>query len=91
MKVITKFGVIECDITEVYTVMLLFHTIPVTFAGAERSFSKFKIIKNYLRNIIGQDWLKHLSLIAIENKTASKLDLSLIIDKFASIKARKKL
>jgi len=54
MEIITKFGVIECDVTEVYTVMLLFHTIPVTSAGAEKSFSKLKIIKNYLRNSIGQ-------------------------------------
>ncbi|CAH2095552.1 unnamed protein product [Euphydryas editha] len=36
-EIITKFGVLECDLTEVYTAMLLFHTIPVTSAAAERS------------------------------------------------------
>lgn len=55
MKIITKFGVIECNITEVYTVMLLFQIIPATSAGAKRSFSKLKITKNYLRNCLGQD------------------------------------
>jgi len=89
MEIITKFRAIECYVTEVYTAMLLFHTIPVTSAGAKRSFSKLKIIKNYLRSSIEQDRIKHLSLISIENKTASKLDLTLVIDKFASIKARK--
>lgn len=90
-EIITKFGVLECDLTEVYTAMLLFHTIPVTSAAAERSFSKLKIIKKYLRNSIRQDRLRHLSLIAIENEAASNLDLSEIIDEFAKIKARKRL
>lgn len=89
--IITKFGVMECDITEVFMAILLFYTIPVTSAGAERSFSKLKIIKNYLRNSTGQDRLKYLSLIAVENKAASKLDLSEVIDQFANIKARKRL
>jgi len=65
--------------------------IPVTSAGAERSFSKLKIIKNYLRNSTGQDELKYLSLIAVESKAALKLDLSEVIDQFANIKARKRL
>lgn len=90
-EIITKFGVLERDLTEVYTAMLLFHTIPVTSAAAERSFSKLKIIKNHLRNSIRQDRLRYLSLIAIENEAASNLDLSEIIDEFAKIKARKKL
>lgn len=47
-EIITKFGVLECDPTEVCSAMLLFHTILVTSAAAERSFSKLKIIKNYL-------------------------------------------
>jgi len=49
------------------------------------------MIKNDQRNNIGQDRLKYLSLIAIENKAASKLDLSEVIDQFANNKARKKL
>lgn len=71
MEIITKFEVIEYEIT-----MSLFLIISVTFARAIRSFSKLKIIKNYLRNSIEQNRLRHLSLITIENKTASKLDLS---------------
>jgi hypothetical protein len=81
----------ECDITEVFMAILLFFTIPATSPRVERSFSKLKIIKNYLGNITGQDRLKYLSLIAVENKAASKLDLCEVIDHFANIKARKRL
>lgn len=90
-EIMSKYGVLECDLTEVFTAMLLFFTIPVTSAAAERSFSKLKIIKNYLRNSMGQTRLRHLSLIAIENKTASSLDLTEVIDTFAKTKARKRL
>ena len=45
-EIMSKYGVLECDLIEVFTAMLLFQTIPVTSAEAERSFSKLKIIKN---------------------------------------------
>lgn len=90
-EIMSKYEVLECDLTEVFTAMLLFFTIPVTSSVAERSFSKLKIIKNYLRNSMGQTRLRHLSLIAIENKTASSLDLTEVIDTFAKTKARKRL
>ena len=35
---------------DIVTALLLFLTLPVTVAAAERSSSKLKIIKNYLRN-----------------------------------------
>ncbi|XP_071044412.1 zinc finger MYM-type protein 1-like [Parasteatoda tepidariorum] len=85
----SKYGVLECDLTEVFTAMLLFFTIPVTSAAAKRSFSKLKIMERYLRNNMGRTRLRHLSLIAIENKTASSLDLNKVIDSFAKTKARK--
>lgn len=75
-EIITKFGVHEYDTTKIFMAMLLFYTITITSAGAERSFSKQQIIKNDLRNSTGQNRLKYLLLIAVENKTASKLDLS---------------
>lgn len=61
-EMITKFGVLECDLTEVYTAMLLFHTIPVTSAAAERSFSKLKIINFFLRN---KQWTRSLPKFSV--------------------------
>jgi hypothetical protein len=67
----------------------IYLSLPVTVASAERSFSKLKIIKNYLRSSMSQERLSNLSIIAIENEELDKLDTSNIIERFASAKARK--
>jgi hypothetical protein len=73
---------------DLYTALLLFLTIPVTVATAERSFSKLKLIKTYLRNTMTDERLSGLAILSIENAAARKLDVSKIIDNFASRKAR---
>ena len=67
----------------------IFLTIPVTVASCERSFSKLKIIKNYLRSTMGQERLSNLSIISIEQNIAHQLNYDSIIDEFASMKSRK--
>jgi len=64
-------------------------TIPVTAASAERSFSKLKIIKNYLRSTISQDRLVGLATISIEHEIADDLDIDDLVKDFAALKARK--
>jgi hypothetical protein len=59
---------------EVCTALLLFLTISVTSASAERLFSKLKIIKRYLRSTMMQDRLSGLALISIEQETAREVD-----------------
>ena len=59
--------------------------------SAERSFSKLKLIKTYLRSTMAQDRLDEvdgLSLLAIERDAAQQLDIDSIIEKFANTKAR---
>ena len=56
---LNKYNYLESDFAQVYIVLLLFFTMPITSASAERSFSKLKQIKNYLRNQIGQERLKY--------------------------------
>ena len=75
---------------EVCTTLLLFLTIPVTCASAERSFWKLKIIKRYLKSKMIQDRLSGLALISIEQETAREVDFENLIDMFAEAKARKK-
>uniref|UniRef100_A0A096MHE8 HAT C-terminal dimerisation domain-containing protein n=1 Tax=Poecilia formosa TaxID=48698 RepID=A0A096MHE8_POEFO len=53
---------------------LLFLTLPVSVASSERSFSKLKIIKNYLRSTMGQERLSGLAILSIENERAKKMD-----------------
>lgn len=61
----------------------------VTNVSDERSFSKLKLIKNYLRNTIGDDRLNSLSILAIEYEVLDNLNFDEIIDEFVSLKNRK--
>lgn len=63
-------------------------TIPVTAASAERSFSKLKIIKNFLRSTISQNRLVGLATISIEHEIVEDLDIDDLIKEFLSLKAR---
>ncbi|XP_034544579.1 zinc finger MYM-type protein 1-like [Notolabrus celidotus] len=64
-------------------------TLPVTVASAERSFSKLKLIKTYLRSSMGQDRLTGLAIISINHETGKQLSYEEIIADFANKKARK--
>lgn len=75
---------------ELGTACVLFCTLPVTVASAERSFSKLKLIKTYLRSTISQERLDGLALISIENEAARQLNMNVLVDKFAATKARKR-
>ena len=52
----------------------LFATISVTVAKAERSFSKLKLMKTYLRSQVSQERLAGLALLSIKNKEAKVVD-----------------
>lgn len=67
----------------VFVALRIMATIPVTVASAERSFSKLKLIKTYLRNAMSQDSLSSLALIAIENDLAASLDFEDVIEEFS--------
>ena len=74
---------------EVVTALALFLTIPVTVASAERSFSKLKLIKNYLRSTMSNNRLSSLAVISIENSTARSLDIKDLAKKFALAKPKR--
>jgi len=63
--------------------------MPVTVASAERSFSKLKLMKNYLRSTMSQLRLSGLAVISIEYDEVNQLDLNKIIQDFVTVKARK--
>ena len=72
------------SIPELATACVLFATIPVTaVASAERSFSKLKLIKTYLRSSISQERLDGLNC----SSCAKQLNIDDLRDKFANTKA----
>jgi len=87
--IIVDYSAISSGFADVVTALLLFLTLPVTVATAERSFSKLKLIKNYLRNAMGQERLSGLSLLAIEASRAKTMQTGKVIKRFSDMKARK--
>lgn len=82
------FGLIE-SYPNINIAIRLFLTLPVSIASCERSFSKLKLIKNYLRSTIGQDRLSNLAIISIEYNIAKDINYDDIINDFAQMKARR--
>ena len=69
-----------------YRVLL---TIPMTVALAERSFSKLKLLKSYLRSTMSQDRLNGLAMISIESDMLENMNYESLIEDFASKNARR--
>ncbi|KAG8540294.1 hypothetical protein GDO81_019541 [Engystomops pustulosus] len=82
---------LSSTLPDVCVALLLFLTLPVTVAAAERSFSKLKLIKNYLRSTMSEQRLSGLAVLSIENERARKLDIDSIVDTFAEVKARRRV
>jgi len=68
----------------------IFFTMPVTVASAERSFSKLKLLKNYLRSTMSQERLNGLATLCIEKKLLDEIDIDSIITDFAARNVRRK-
>jgi len=75
---------------DIITACLLYLTLPVTVASAERSFSKLKLIKTFLRSTVSQVRLSSLAILSTEIQRLDDVDTDSIIDTFADNKAYKK-
>ena len=70
--------------------LILFLIIPVTVTTAERSFSKLKIIKSYLRSSMSQERLDGLAMLAIEKSAITPDIEERIIKDFLQRNARRR-
>ena len=59
-------------------------TIPVAIASAERSFSKLKLIKSYLKSTMSQERLSGLAILSIKMKMLAELEGKNLISNFTS-------
>ena len=69
-----------------YRVLL---TIPVTVASAERSFSKLKLLKSYMRTTMTQERLNYLATIALEDDMLEQINYEGMIKDFISKNAKR--
>ncbi|CAH2088259.1 unnamed protein product [Euphydryas editha] len=86
--------IVEWDFTEslpnLMIALKLFTTVCVSVASCERSFSKLKLIKNYLRATMTRSRLSNLGILAIEHEAIQNINFDEVIAEFAAVKARKK-
>jgi hypothetical protein len=64
-------------------------TVPVTVASAERSFSKLKLLKSYMRSTMTQERLSSLATIALESDILEKINHKKMIEDFISRNTRR--
>ena len=87
LQYVCKTGL--CEFFSNWTIALrILLTLPVTVASGERSFSKIKIIKSYLRTKMTQNCLVSLLILSIEKEIAADIDLELVVQEFTEVKAR---
>lgn len=88
LKYILQFR-LEVSLPNITIMLRLFLTIAISNAGCERSFSKLKLIKNYLRSTMSTLRLSNLGIMAIEQEITETIDTERIIRDFALMKSRK--
>ena len=77
----------EHDLQNVYPELTIlyriFGTIAVSSASSERSFSKLRLIKSYLRSTMGQERLSDLTLLSAEKEITATLKFDEVIENFS--------
>ncbi|XP_075687657.1 zinc finger MYM-type protein 1-like [Rhinoderma darwinii] len=88
LNFVTKNGLTD-TFSNMWIALRILQTIPVSVASGERSFSKLKLIKTYLRSTMSEERLSSLAVLSIENHLLNSIDLNSVIDEFARVKARR--
>jgi hypothetical protein len=69
------------NVTVAYRILLTVHVI---VASAEKSFSKLKLLKNYLISTMSQESLNGLAMCSIEKDMLDTIDFNTVFDEFTS-------
>ena len=83
---LTKYRL--CESTPyLFLCLKLYLTVAVSIASCEKSCSKLKLIKSYLRSTMGESRLSALAILSIESDFVEMLSFEDIISEFVSVKA----
>ena len=81
---------IQSAFPNLFILLRIYLTLPITNCTGERSFSHLKRIKNYLRSTTGQNRLSDLAMLNIEADLLRTIDFTQLIDGFAAAKSRRR-
>ena len=73
----------------VYLLLTLALILPVATASVERVFSAMNIVKNRLRNRMGDEWINDNLIVYIENDIFDKVDSEVIMQRYQTMKPRR--
>ena len=76
-------------VSEVFTLLRVILTIPVTTATAEQTFSCLCQLKTYLRSTMSQTRLNHCMLLHVHKERTDKLDILQVVREFVSANERR--
>ena len=95
LKVINELAkrMVETKKSELYSLVFLLVTLslilPVATATVERSFSAMNIVKNQLRNRMGDQWLNDSLVVYVEKDIFDSIDNELIMQRFQKMKPKR--
>ena len=89
IEVLDYIKMMDCCFPNVWIAYRILLTIPVTVAFAERSFSKLKLIKSYLRSTMSQERLNGLAIVSIEKEILKQINCNSIISDFLAKNTRR--
>lgn len=78
-------------LSEVYKLLRILLTVPVTTATAERTFSVLRRLKTFLGSTMGQARLNHVLLLHIYKEKKTNIDLIKIAEEFTFVNERRKI
>lgn len=77
---------LENSVPNIIILLRIFLTIAISVASSERSFSKLKLIKNYLRSTMSDLRLQNLAILSIEQEITNNINFESIIHDFSIVK-----
>ena len=88
LKWLVKWGFVEC-LPNLTIALHIFLTMCFSVTSCERSFSKLKLIKTYLRSTMSQARLTNLVILSIERHLTETINFDVVTQDFVAKKARK--
>ena len=87
--IMNTISVSKTMLSEVFKLLRIFLTIPVTTATAERIFSTLRRLKNYLRSTMGQQRLNNMMLLHIHKDLIDDINNIKIAQEFVNANERR--